>query len=173
MDRAPGNGGNFIRRMIGVTLLSFLILLPLIHGAMDSLESGFRLAYSPQSVSCLPWTWYLEWREPPKALRAGQIVVAHTRKAFDDTPIGKLVIGVPGDRVKETRKGIWVNGRFWGRMWLLHWLRMTRKTAPALPKRYVIPKGHVLLLGTNSQSLDGRYLGMVKDRNIYGRMLPL
>ncbi|MBN6739627.1 signal peptidase I [Acidithiobacillus sp. MC6.1] len=163
----------FYRRLLGAALLSFVILFPLIDSGAAAVRRDFGVAYSPQAVSCLPWTWYLERISPPRRLREGDIVMAKTHKAFGDVPIGKLVIGLPGDHVVETRRGIWVNGHFWGRMWLLHWLEMTHKRAPDLPKQYVIPQGHVLLLGTDSQSLDGRYWGMVRDRNITGSMLPL
>lgn len=163
----------FFRRMTGALLLGFVVLFPLVRVSMTAAESRFRIGYSPQSLSCLPWSWYLEWMTPPKELQVGDIVVARTYKAFGGSPIGKLVIGLPGDHVKETGKGIWVNGHFWGRMWLLHWLRQTHRRVPKLPEDYVVPKDHVLLLGTNSQSLDGRYWGLVKDGNIHGSMSPI
>lgn len=162
-----------IRRVIGAGLVTFVLGIPLAAFALSAVRSEGALAYSPQSVSCLPWHTFIETMRPPAHLRLGDIVLAHTPKAFHNEPLGKLIIGLPGDVVHETRHRLYINGHFWGRMWLYPWLKITHRTIPPLPQTYTIPKGHVLLLGTNPESWDGRYWGVVPDSAIYGRVYPL
>ncbi len=161
------------RFIVGLAIFLAAVATPVVGFGTQTILRHWAIATTPQSVSCLPWYWLIEVLHPVPHPYTGEVVLAHTRKAFNGAPLGKLVIGLPGDHVIETRHGIWVNGHFWGRMWLLYWMKHAGKPAPKLPERYTIAPGQVLLLGTNAQSLDGRYWGTVPIRNLYGTGVPL
>lgn len=173
MPKAKVSHRTMIRRVIGAGLLAFVLGVPVAFLGVSYLRSHGALATSPQAVVCLPWDFLIEITTPPKHLHVGEIVLAHTPKAFHNAPLGKLVIGLPGDVIHETRHAIYINGHYWGRMWLYHWLKVTHRLAPRLPQTYTIPKGHVLLLGTASESWDGRYWGIIPVSDIYGTVIPL
>lgn len=160
------------RFYIGILIFSALILLPVGFVGTDILRSFYGIGASPQSVSCLPWTWFIERPIPPHSLYLGELVIARTPKAFHDYRLGKMVIGLPGDRILENSKGLWINGHFWGKLWLRGWLKKEKhKSLLHLPYSKVIPKNHYLLLGTNPMSLDGRYWGLVTKKQIYGQIV--
>ncbi len=158
---------------VGTILFLLLGGLLSIHLLLSALETRFHIDITPQSVSCLPWSVFVTDLEPVPHPYLGEAVMAHTHKAFQNERLGKLVIGLPGDSVLETRQGIWVNGHYWGRLWLYSWLVNEHHRVPKLPDHFVVPPGTVLLLGTNPMSWDGRYWGLVPIRNLYGRIFPL
>ncbi len=161
------------RFIIGFLLLSTLTLFLVGNVVSSAIKSHWLAAYGPQATSCLPWSWFVGHITRINNVHAGEIVMVHTPKAFNNAALGKLVIGLPGDRVVETKHGIWINGHFWGRLWIRRWLHTEKDQTPTLPYRFIVPKDHVLLLGTTPESWDGRYWGTVPFNHIYGELQPL
>jgi len=170
---SPPEGRKPAKFWVGSFLFLALAGLLSIRLLLGAVETRYHINITPQSVSCLPWYIFISDLEPVSHPYLGEAVMAHTPKAFSNYRLGKLVIGLPGDHVRETRQGIWVNGHYWGRLWLYSWLAHGHHRIPKLPERFVIPKGKVLLLGTDPMSWDGRYWGLVPIRNLYGRIFPL
>lgn len=161
-----------VQYYLGVLILSALVLIPLGFVGSAMLRSAVTVGTTPQYVSCLPWFWFIEIPTPPKHLAVGDLVIARTPKAFHGYRLGKFVIGVPGDHVVENHTGLWINGHYWGGLWLRGWLETYKhQPQPKLPLHYVIPKHHYLLLGTSPMSLDGRYWGLVTRKNILGTIV--
>lgn len=162
-----------VRFYFGVLIFSGLALGLAGFVGVDALRSQWAVGTTPQFASCLPWSWYIDSQQSPTtAPTIGSMVIARTPKAFHGARLGKLVIGVPGDHILENKVGLWVNGHYWGRLWLRGWLH-TAKHRPIyhLPYRFTVPPHHYLLLGTSPLSLDGRYWGMVTSKQIYGKIV--
>ncbi|MBU2816049.1 conjugal transfer protein TraF [Acidithiobacillus ferrooxidans] len=143
---------------------------------LSALRRHYAVSMDPQWASCLPWSTFLVRYGPPASIRRGSLVLFHDR-ALDPTGYGgypavKYVAGVPGSVVRIEKHAVWIDGHFWGRMWLLPWMRM-KHLEPLHPGTFVVPKGEYLLMGSTPGSYDGRYWGFVPKKNIYGLAWPL
>lgn len=153
-------------------------------------NASWRVMADPQTASCLPWSMYVVHAVRPVAIRRGDIVVLH-EPALDKVirtqfaipmhqmgsmpPAAKMVAGLPGDTVEIRDRAIWVNGNYFGKMWLKDW---AVEHFPELHSVWasgvtIIPKGKVLLMGTQSVSFDGRYIGLANSSDIEGAAWPL
>ena len=129
------------------------------------------LAIDPQVVRCLPEVRAVlidRWQPPTER---GDLVVFEAQglePAFaDGTLLVKRLAGLPGDLVDVTAAGVRVNGRL-----LADGLALAGKLghAPAdFTRRYRVPQGQFLALGTDPSSLDGRYYGPLPQDRIRGR----
>ena len=151
-------------------------------------QAHWRLAMDPQSVTCLPWTLYVEHLQAPAQLRRGQIVVLREDavdkaaalnpglRAFASAPAGKMVAAIPGDTVELRGDAIWVDGHYMGKTWLSGWVdrKFQGLSVPWTPGQpYVVPPGKVMVMGTRSLAFDSRYFGLVNARQIHGVAYPL
>jgi Type IV secretory pathway, protease TraF len=149
-----------------------LALSPFLRPA---LAEHYSLTIDPQYQSCLPWTSFFVRYGPVKP-KIGMLVVFHDRK-IDVIANGqhilvvKYVAGVPGDRVKITRRSIWINGHYWGKRWLMPWVHFEHLRV-LHPGQFTIPDGRYLIMGTTPGAYDGRYWGLVPARNIIGQAWP-
>ncbi len=135
----------------------------------------FGLAIDPQVVRCLPDVRAVlidRWQPPTER---GDLVVFEAQglePAFTDgTLLVKRLAGLPGDRIEVTPEGVRVNGRL-----VADGLALAGKLGhqPAdFTRRYLIPEGRFLALGTDPSSLDGRYYGPLPQHRIRGRARAL
>jgi conjugal transfer pilin signal peptidase TrbI len=111
----------------------------------------------------------------------GDIVVFHTANLRSIDPDGRLaaakvVAALPGQTVEVRHDELWVDGHYWGRLWLTPWI-----TSMHLPvqvpwvngRPFVIPPGQILTLGTEPLSYDSRYWGLIPIISLGGRAWPI
>jgi len=123
-----------------------------------------HVGINDQEIKCLPGTAFIIRQSPPDTYRRGHIIAYRSRGIAPLLPDGqivaKMVAGVPGDTVEVTAAGISINGRYWGPL---------NATVESVTRRFEIPEGELLLLGTLPRSYDGRYWGTVKLDQVIGR----
>jgi signal peptidase I len=171
-----------------------LIALGLIFAgfAVPSIRYGaWRIGYDPQSESCLPWSLYLVRAGIPSMLSRGDLVMlrqadlekaAALEFAQDPTqrlqvipPAVKYVAAVPGDVIEVRGDAIWVNGNYFGKLWLKSWVESKFPSLSHIwPNHPVkVPNGMLLVLGTSPLAFDGRYFGLVPKTDVTGRVWPI
>lgn len=178
----------FLRKAIMLCAAMFLlaaVVIPMSRGA------AWHLSYDPQAAGCLPWSVYAVRNGPMVTPKIGELVVlrqrdlekaatlefARVKSAPLETipPAVKYVAAVAGDRVAIRNDTIWVNGRYAGKLWLKEWVK---RNYPDLDKAWgtkeaEVPKGQILVLGTEPLAFDGRYFGWVPVTDIIGRAWPI
>jgi len=142
---------------------------------LSGIQQRYAISMDPQWQSCLPWSTFFVRYGKPRSIHAGELVLFRDKKldptGFGNLPAIKYVAGGPGTVMEIRKDGVWIDGKFWGRMWLLPWMRMIH--VGSLPYgRYVVPPGKVLLMGTTPGSFDGRYWGFASVHRIYGEAWP-
>lgn len=127
-------------------------------------------------VKCLPEDYFLIGQMTPERIEAGKAYRFVARDLGpvipDRAPLVKIAAAVAGDRVEVNQSGIYINGELWGP---LNYEVMTKAgvSVAEVTRRYTVPDGQVLMLGTLPRSYDGRYFGTVDRRLITGRAIPL
>lgn len=86
--------------------------------------------------------------------------------------LAKIVAALPGDRIRVSKHGVYINGRRWP------WSSVDSKDSSHRPlgaklSAYRVAPGHALLLGLNTTSWDGRYFGPIDDSLIQGLASPI
>lgn len=151
-----------------------LALSPFIRPAI---AENYGISMDPQYQSCLPWSNFFVKYGPVKQPQVGDLLAFHDKK-IDVIDSGKKILvvkylaGVPGDVVRITHKAIWIDGHYWGKRWLMPWVRHEHIHA-LKPETFVIPKDKYLMMGTTPGAYDGRYWGLVPAKNIIGRAWPI
>lgn len=134
-----------------------------------------HIGYDPQLTRCLPWTVYAISQQRPDAVEAGKIYLYRARH-IPLMPEGARVIkyaaAVAGDKVHVDSKGISINGKYWGPL-NPSVMKKGKVSVSDVSKDYTVPAGHVLMLGTETRSWDGRYWGLLKTSQIFARARPL
>lgn len=168
------------RAMLSMGLFVWSFLLLLFSVGIPALRDVAWVTFDPQGASCLPWSAFIVKPGRPTGIRRGELLVFYDKRiqpaigssAWQSTPIVKMVVGVPGDRVEIQHGGIWINGRYWGRMWLMKFLK-NMGLHDHEPDDYRVPQGKYLMLGTTPASYDGRYWGLVPQQEFVGQAWPL
>jgi conjugal transfer pilin signal peptidase TrbI len=184
MAREPA----FLRRALAVMGAGVVLAAAL---SLSAPRWSWGLSYDPQVSGCLPWTLYLVHRTRQTTARLGTLVIvrqgdlekaaalefAQDRKGGPQEipPAVKYVAAVAGDRVQVKDDGIWVNDRYYGRLWLKDWVRDTFSGLHSgwASSTVVVPAGQVLVLGTEPLAFDGRYFGLIPESDIIGRAWPI
>ena len=142
-----------------------------------AIADHYGISMDPQYQSCLPWSNFFVKYGPVYQPKVGMLLAFHDRKIDviahgQNILVVKYLAGVPGDVVKITQKAIWIDGKYWGKRWLMPWVRHKNiKVLP--PETFTIPKGKYLLMGTTPGAYDGRYWGLVPAQKVVGRAWPL
>lgn len=148
-------------------------------GAVTWLEGPGRawsLAHDPQLYyRCLPFKWYAV-----KANVPGSVPERDTLVKFENPQqvvqftgefnLIKIVAAVAGDEWRIEDNKVWINEELWGA------LHLNDSLAPedrGRPGRWIVPEGHVLVMGTNPSSFDSRYWGPLPTAKIIGRAYAL
>lgn len=159
----------------------FLVIAAIMLLVATAIDRTVRIGWDPQQASCLPWKFYLYSPvDDVEVPYRGQLVRVNLpkkgpgqldKKLADRFAKGlpgggaKIVVGMPGDRIRIKNNWLVVNEEPWGFLWLLPSLKLGDK---ALDTDYRIPAGEYLVLGTTPESYDGRYWGTIKQKDILG-----
>lgn len=163
-----------------------LVISAVMVGITAFFQSHIRIGWDPQKNSCLPWHFFIYSPiDDVEVPRRGQLVRVnlpkHAPAAFPrqlrealetGLPGGgaKIVVGMPGDRIRIRNNWLVVNNEPWGFLWLMNTLRLKDKQ---LDTDYRVPAGHYLVLGTQPESYDGRYWGVIPQKDILGSIRVL
>lgn len=141
---------------------------------------SYRFGVDAQAYKCLPYTLFLVQREPrhesPADLEKGRIYTFESRglepSISDGTRMVKILAAMPGDRVKVTPDGgVYINderfteGDLYAR---LNGIPMEHFAGEA-----TLRDDQFWFLGTEQESFDSRYWGVVTYDQIQGRAHPI
>lgn len=185
--RFRANAAIFFRKPTRLPLVGLLAILtisiPQIVG--PTLRQSYRIGIDLQKYGCLPYVLYLfkaggvDPRLPPEKhfdLERGMYVNFVPENnvmqipELDGQSIVKQVAGLPGDELVVKDDVAYINGREWGKLWLLKTLK---REPGSYDRREVVPDGKVLLMGTLKTSYDGRYYGFVDQSLIRAQAFAL
>jgi conjugal transfer pilin signal peptidase TrbI len=155
-------------------LMSSLFLAGLL--LINALGSFYRIGVDLQQRQCLPWKWYFITVGRPPEIHRGDILVAIMKygrmgHGFDGQKITKMVFALPGDAFEVKNDLAYINGKPVGRKMDL--IDKLGKQPGSFDRKEIVPAGHVLLLGTEPRSFDGRYWGFVPENEIVAKATPL
>lgn len=138
--------------------------------AGEAVSGSYRLAYDSADEPCLPYRLYAVdlTRTAP---RHGDLVVfdasAVTDRFGQAASFTKKVAGLPGDRVRVTTMGAWVNGEFVGQLSPIVLDRAGLK-AESLAREWTLQDGEMFVVGTEARAFDSRYYGPVPLTSVKG-----
>lgn len=137
--------------------------------------SYFRIGVDWQAVKCLPHTVWLMRSEPHSNVVRGQYVqyvAKNIAPIADGSIVVKIAAGVPGDHVHVDADGVVINGVYWGPV-NPEILRKMGLSEADITRDLEIPKGKLFVLGTLPRAWDGRYWGLLDERQVIGRAWPI
>lgn len=151
-------------RVLGIAAL---VLMGTGHFVVRHLRDDFllhhRLVFEKMVTSCLPWEWYLSDNRIGQVQR-GDLVTFSARNAEPLAPRGtqltKLAIGLPGDTIEIKNDLVYVNGVYWGHVYVGS--IKYHKPPGAWDRKLVLEGDEFFMLGTEPRSFDSRYWGIVK-----------
>ena len=132
----------------------------------------YRVSWDPQVARCLPDMHVALIDLADRTIGHGTIVAF--RAEPEQAPfvpgqlIGKIVVGLPGDRVEVTPERTTVNGVVVGYGLLL--AARAQRPAPSLTRDLVVPRGTVWAMGATADSYDSRYWGPLPLWQVVGRV---
>jgi conjugal transfer pilin signal peptidase TrbI len=151
------------RRSLGRFLLTAIPLAAGVCAIVLGLLGRFQLVIDAQLRQCLPGHRVFVVDRARHDVRRGDILVFITDAQTPLEPAGawlaKMVVGLPGDRVRVTADTVEVNGVVVGRGLLL--ADKVGVPPDALTRELVVPPGHVWAMGATVDSYDSRYYGPV------------
>jgi conjugal transfer pilin signal peptidase TrbI len=138
--------------------LGLAIVVPPLSYALNR----WGVAVDPQVRRCLPDVRTVLIDRHALEPRRGQIAVfvadPDRHSLFKPgSLVGKVVVGLPGDRVVVTPDETTVNGRLVGRGLLV--AEVLGVPAEALARELVVPAAHLWVMGATGDSFDSRYWG--------------
>lgn len=163
-----------MNRRLAVGLAGLLLMGAGVAGA-EALEGRFRLAYDSADEPCLPYRLYAVdlTRQAPERGELAVFDGATVTARFGAAPsFTKQVAGLPGDRVRVTAEGAWVNENFIGPLSQAVLERAGLRVSD-LVGEWVVPAGQMFVVGTEPRAFDSRYYGMVPLDAITGIARPL
>jgi conjugal transfer pilin signal peptidase TrbI len=143
---------------------------------INALASYYRIGVDLQQHQCLPWKWYFITVGRPVVIKRGDILVASLKygrmgHGFDGQKITKMVFALAGDTLEIKNDLAYINGQQVGHKMDL--IEKLGKQPGGFDRTEIVPVGHVLLMGTEPRSFDGRYWGFVPENEIVATATPL
>ncbi len=85
----------------------------------------------------------------------------------EGTPMVKILVGLPGDRIEVTQASTTVNGVEVATG--LHLATRLGQKPEAFARVISVPTGHYFAVGISETSFDSRYFGLIKQEQILGK----
>lgn len=131
---------------------------------------GVKFGYDDQKETCLDFKFSIVKHSPNHRFTTGEVI------SFDPATVapgifpkgkflGKLVVGVPGDKLEVSPEGVRVNR-----------ILLSTDFSVKYPPKFqsiTIPPDHYFVIGTAPGSFDSRYYGLVPQSAVYGVVTPL
>ena len=161
----------FLRNsLIGITA-SFIVAI----ASVSAFRQEYRIGVDLASVRCLPWRLYFITYGIPQDLKVGDYVAFVPSPGlmgphFEGKTVGKMIAGLPGDKLVVKGNIAYIGGRLIGELDLIEKLE---KKPGDFDRIEVVPPGKVLVIGTEPRSYDGRYWGFLDQKLIIGMVGPI
>ncbi|VVP32040.1 S26 family signal peptidase [Pseudomonas fluorescens] len=161
----------FLRNsLIGITA-TFIVAI----ASVNAFRQDYRIGVDLATVRCLPWRLYFITYGLPQDLKIGDYVAfvpagGLMGSHFEGKTVGKMIAGLPGDKLVVKGNIAYIGGRLIGELDLVDKLG---KTPGDFDRVEVVPPGKVLVVGTEPRSYDGRYWGFLDQKLIIGRVGPI
>ncbi|RME59384.1 signal peptidase I [Candidatus Parcubacteria bacterium] len=143
----------------------------LIVGVWLYVADRYRFGVDNQDITCLPGRHYLIDRYDRTPPERGQIY-AFRSKAIppyykEGTIMAKILIGLPGDRVRIENDKVYVNGKEVAEGFV-HAETLGKKSRDFWGKGVLGPNQY-WFIGTNPRSFDSRYWGSIGWERVIGK----
>ncbi len=158
-------------------VLAALALVLFIGGAIasqfgrDVFLKSHGIYFEKHTMGCLPWMFYMADKQVQQVNR-GDVMLFASRGAVplfkDGSPLVKMVIGMPGDKIVSKDGKLFVNGRYWGS--LVHGLLHFHKPAGFWDRDIVLQKDEYFMLGSEPRSFDSRFWGVVRREQFRAKL---
>lgn len=133
-----------------------------------------KISFESMVEGCLPWLAYIIDTEHVTANRYDLVFFPSRNMqpvAADNQPVGKMVLGVAGDKVSVLNGVLRINGEYIAD--LSYGSENMDKPVNTWDKEYVIPEGSIFVFGTEKRSWDSRYWGLYPVAEVRGNLRPL
>jgi len=161
-------------------LIKGLSISVLIISAGAVYFSSHQIGIDNQGITCLPYRVYIIDTSNKNVKRNGYVnfVMDNRGAPFfrNGQPFIKKVVGVPGDKIDVTRKGLFINGKFikaFNQHVLNKIKEMTGKEADKEERHLELVKGEYWGFGSNPRSFDSMYWGKIYQRQVTGIARPI
>ncbi|WP_166255997.1 S26 family signal peptidase [Marinobacter salicampi] len=156
-------------------LIQMVLLAAIGISAMEWFKANYVLGIDEQIVKCIPGVDYVIGDLNDRELVRGGVFIVESKgiePLFDDgTLLVKFLMGFPGDTVKVSDDGVFVNGNKVAVAGLPNAEKLGRE-----PKDFhgekVLGDDEFWILGTTPESFDSRYWGSVGYEQIKARAYP-
>lgn len=169
-----------------------VMLLPIAVWGARSVSEHYWIGVDTSETNCMPWRIFAieKTRLEVKDLRRGDVVAVSAPARLEPfvkegTALGKIVFGMPGDKISISKAGIRVNddagppiGYLYGNA--IDRANKIRKKNSLTPvaasdyyREFVVPEGEVFLMGVKPYSQDSRYFGPFSATLLRGRVMPI
>jgi conjugal transfer pilin signal peptidase TrbI len=169
---APGQELVIRRRKCAALGVFFFVSVFVAYGWMHTRYDFF---YESKQEGCLPWSLYLASKSRPEAIPLGSIVIFKATKMEpvikNGTLIGKLVVGVAGDRIVVKAGQLYVNEQSFGNLVLGS--RKLGRPMTFWDRTYTLSPGELFVFGTEPRSWDSRYWGILKNEEVLALAQPI
>lgn len=161
----------FLRNSLIGIAAAFIVAM----ASVTAFRQDYRIGVDLASVRCLPWRLYMITYGEPEVLKRGDYVAFVPTNGlmgehFDGKTVGKMVAGLPGDKLVVKNNIAYIGDRLIGELDLTEKLG---KKPGDFDRVVTIPAGKVLVIGTEPRSYDGRYWGFLDQKLIIGRVGPI
>lgn len=136
-----------------------------------------KLMMDPTKVGCLPWTMYLsiDYQKKNAQFERYDVVAfpARNMKPYipDNTPIAKMVAGLPGDTVEIKNGNLYINGVLLGNT--AYGSKRLNKPINHWDTKYVLGNDEIFVYGSEERSYDSRYWGPYPKHLVSGSITVL
>lgn len=158
------------KRFLAASLVGAAVTFGACAIGVAYMKGKYVVGVDPQPRNgCAPWTFYWVDLTNKLPIKRGDVVAMRSPeyKPFmpENSKLFKFVAALPGDVVEVRKDRIWVNGEYFGKLWLLGTLK---QPFGHFDRKEVVPPGHFLPLNVEPNSFDGRYWGYVSQDRVFG-----
>jgi len=157
-------------------LLQMALIAVIGIGFMEWFKANYVLGVDEQIVKCIPGVDYVIGDLDDREIERDGVFIVESRgiePLFEDgTLLVKFLRGLPGDRVKVSESGVFINGNKVADAGLPNAQKLGQKPEAFYGEKVLGPDEY-WILGTTPQSFDSRYWGSVSYEQIKARAYPL
>lgn len=164
------------RKPWGSFLLRMILVAVAICSGIYWFQSSFYIGVDSQPVKCIPGVHFVIGKRSDKAIHRNAIYAVKSRGLSpiykDGTVLVKYLRAVPGDTVKISKDGIFINGKKVADADFPLAKRLGHKASYFYGQR-VLGKDQYWVMGSSPLSFDSRYWGPVHYDQFVSRVHPL
>ena len=141
-------------------------------------NTHFGLYLDLAETRCMPERLYVGYPRSDVPLKAGDVVSfrASNRIMLDlmtGKRIAKIVAATAGDHVVSNEKGVWINGKELLQRNALSLEKIAAKNKKPVNIDKTLETGELFVIGTLPRSFDSRYWGLLPERYVDRKVLPI